>query len=102
MTALEAIQSATQHGAISLRAEGALGCLAEGYLADLIAVEGDVLDDLDVLGRPGAITHIMKDGRWVDTTKPLPSEWSIPGWRLSEFSGEVLTRSRAESVMGPL
>jgi len=102
MTALEAIQSATQHGAISLRAEGALGCLAEGYLADLIAVEGDVLDDLDVLGRPGAITRIMKDGRWVDTTKPLPSEWSIPGWRLSEFSGEVLTRSRAESAMGPL
>ena len=39
-----------------------------------------------------------EDGRWVDTTKPLPSEWSIPGWRLSEFSGEVLTRSRAESA----
>ena len=47
MTALEAVQSATQQ-VISLRAEGALGCLAEGYLADLIAVEGDVLDDLDV------------------------------------------------------
>jgi imidazolonepropionase-like amidohydrolase len=102
MSALEAIQSATQHGAIALRAQGQLGVLAKGYLADLICVEGDVLSDLDCLGRPGTIRHIMKDGRWVDCTQPLPDTWSIPGWRVSEFSSEVLTRQRAEQALGPL
>ena len=102
MSALEAIQSATQHGAIALRSEGQLGVLAKGYLADLICVEGDVLSDLDCLGRPGTIRHIMKNGRWVDCSKPLPDTWSIPGWRVSEFSSEVLTRQRAEQALGPL
>ena len=48
-TPLEAIRSATLHAAELIRWEDRIGRAEAGYLADLVAVEGDPLDDVRLL-----------------------------------------------------
>src|SRR5262249_25573611 len=44
--------------------DGKLGVIAEGAYADLLVVEGNPLEKLDILERPGeTLRLIMKDGR---------------------------------------
>ena len=43
-----------------LRQEKSLGRLAPGYLADLVAVKGNPLEDVSVLKKP---VLVVKDGR---------------------------------------
>jgi imidazolonepropionase-like amidohydrolase len=62
----EVIRQATTIGAEILGMEGRLGVVAPGAIADLLAVEGDPLADLGVLGDQGArIVAIMKAGSFV-------------------------------------
>ena len=66
MPAAEVLRQATIHGAEVVRMQGRLGRVAEGYLADLLVVEGDPLADLRVLQDQGAqIAMIIKDGAFV-------------------------------------
>jgi imidazolonepropionase-like amidohydrolase len=59
----EVLRQATIHGAEVVRMHGQLGRVAEGYLADLLVVEGDPLADLRVLQDQGAqIAMIIRDG----------------------------------------
>jgi imidazolonepropionase-like amidohydrolase len=59
----EIIRSATVVGAEVVRMEGRLGRVAEGHLADLLAVDGDPLADLGLLQDQGAhLALIMKGG----------------------------------------
>lgn len=61
--ALELIQSATIVGARLLNRENSLGRVAVGYLADLIAVNKNPLDDITVLERPQEqLSLVMKGG----------------------------------------
>ena len=60
MSPLEAIQSATTVAAESLGLVGDTGAVAPGYFADIIAVEGDPLDDISVLED---VIFVMKGGR---------------------------------------
>ena len=63
LPAHEVIQSATSVAAQVLRMEGKLGVVAPGAEADLIAVAGDPLKDLSLLGDQGRhIPFIMKGG----------------------------------------
>ncbi len=63
LPAAEVLRQATIHGAEVVRMQGQLGRVAEGYLADLLVVEGDPLADLRVLQDQGArIAMIVKDG----------------------------------------
>jgi imidazolonepropionase-like amidohydrolase len=68
MTPEQALQTATVNGAGLLGKEKELGAVAPGYFADLVAVEGDPLADIDV-----AISYVkwvMKGGAVVvDKTK---------------------------------
>ena len=59
MTPMQAIQSATTVAAESLRLVGDTGAVAPGYFADVIAVDGDPLEDISVLQN---VTFVMKGG----------------------------------------
>jgi imidazolonepropionase-like amidohydrolase len=66
LPAAEVLRQATIHGAEVVRMQGRLGRVAEGYLADLLVVEGDPLVDLRVLQDQGTqIAMIIKDGAFV-------------------------------------
>ena len=62
-TPMEAIQLATRNGGQLMRMGDELGLVKEGYLADLLLVDGDPLADLSLLVGPEALAMIMKDGR---------------------------------------
>src|ERR1700733_9961981 len=68
MTPAEALQTATTNAAALLGMSGQLGAIAPGYFADLVAVEGDPLSDINVV-----IDHVrwvMKDGQVVVDKRP--------------------------------
>jgi len=59
MSPMAAIQSATTVAADSLGMVGDTGAVAPGYFADIIAVEGDPLEDISVLEN---VVFVMKGG----------------------------------------
>jgi imidazolonepropionase-like amidohydrolase len=69
MTALEALQTATINAARVCGAEESLGTLEVGKLADVIAVRGNPLDDLERLQN---VRLVMKDGEVIRADHALP------------------------------
>ena len=63
MTPAQAIASATTIPASLLGVEDRLGRIAPGFLADIVAVEGDPLADVNAL--IDGVRWVMKDGRVV-------------------------------------
>jgi imidazolonepropionase-like amidohydrolase len=59
MTPLAALQAGTLNGAKLLGWQGRIGALKSGYLADVIAVPGDPLQDIAVLQK---VAFVMKGG----------------------------------------
>ena len=59
MTPLQAIQAATINSATLLQQEEQLGQIKEGFLADIIAVKGNPLEDTTLLE---SVSFVMKDG----------------------------------------
>jgi imidazolonepropionase-like amidohydrolase len=68
MTPAEALQTATTNGAALLGMSGQLGAIAPGYFADLVAVEGDPLSDIEVV--IDNVRWVMKDGQVVVDKRP--------------------------------
>ncbi len=62
MTPLQAIPAATTRAAELLGWSDRVGRIAPGYLADLIAVDGDPLQDVARLEKPA---FVMKDGQLI-------------------------------------
>ena len=62
MTPMQAVQSATSEAARALRMEGQVGTVAPGAWGDLIAVDGDPLNDIRVLER---VSAVLKGGEVV-------------------------------------
>jgi len=60
MTPMDAIKSATSRAADLLEQKGELGVIAPGAYADVIAVSGDPLANIEVLKQ---VNFVMKDGR---------------------------------------
>lgn len=64
MTPGQAIEAATANGPLTLGPQAPLsGVLAEGYDADVIAVDADPLADITVLGDPGYVVGVWQAGR---------------------------------------
>jgi imidazolonepropionase-like amidohydrolase len=63
MTPAEALATATTNGAALLGMEKELGAVTPGYLADLVAVEGDPLADIGAV--VNGVRWVMKGGRVV-------------------------------------
>jgi imidazolonepropionase-like amidohydrolase len=60
MTPMQAIQSATSRAAELLDMKGQLGAIVPGAYADIVAVSGDPLSDINALKNVG---FVMKDGK---------------------------------------
>lgn len=59
MTPMQALQSATINSATLLQQEGSLGQIKVGYLADIVAVEGDPIQNISTMEN---VSFVMKDG----------------------------------------
>jgi imidazolonepropionase-like amidohydrolase len=71
MTPAEALQTATSNAAELLGKQNELGSVAPGYLADLVAVEGDPTADIGVA--INKVRWVMKGGQAVvDKRSPKP------------------------------
>jgi len=60
MTPAQALEAATVNGAALLGMEKDLGAIAPGFYADIVAVEGDPLADIDVA--VSKVRWVMKGG----------------------------------------
>jgi imidazolonepropionase-like amidohydrolase len=67
MTAMQAIQTSTSRAAELLEMQGKLGVIAPGAYADVIAVSGDPLRDVNVLKN---VSFVMKDGEVYRSSVP--------------------------------
>lgn len=63
MTPEQALQTATTNGAALLGKENELGAVATGFLADIVAVSGDPLQDIQSVIK--GVKWVMKDGKVV-------------------------------------
>jgi imidazolonepropionase-like amidohydrolase len=61
-TPMEAIRSATLYGGQIMMKPKELGTIQDGFLADLLLVDGDPLANLSILRDPKRILAVMKDG----------------------------------------
>ncbi len=61
-TPMEAIMAATKQGGEIMMMENELGQVKEGYLADLLLVDGNPLSDVSILQDADRLRGIMKDG----------------------------------------
>ena len=61
-TPMEALQAATKYGGEVMMRGKELGQVRDGFLADLLLVDGDPLTNLAVLQDPAKILAVMKDG----------------------------------------
>ena len=80
MTPMEALLAATKHGGAIMKRGSELGQIAEGFLADLLLVDGDPLTDLSILLEPRKLLAIMKDGVFhkEPELRAGRTRWSLP------------------------
>lgn len=64
-TPMEALVAATRYGGEIMMRGRELGQVKEGYLADLLLVDGDPVADIRILQDSKRLLAIMKDGRFV-------------------------------------
>jgi len=64
MTPMEVIVSCTRWGGQMMMKGNELGEIKEGYLADLLLVDGDPLSNISILQNPAKLLAIMKDGQF--------------------------------------
>jgi len=62
MTPMQAIQASTAEAAQLLHLKDELGTLEVGKLADVIIVDGDVLNDIASIANPANVKLVLKDG----------------------------------------
>ena len=78
-TPMEALLSATKLGGQIMMREHELGQVKDGFLADLLLVDGDPLSDVTILQQPSRILAVMKDGAFHKEPEVVSarSRWSL-------------------------
>ena len=61
---MEAIQAATRYGGEMMGMGHELGMIREGYLADMLLVDGDPISNVSILQDHKRIVMIMQDGKF--------------------------------------
>jgi imidazolonepropionase-like amidohydrolase len=69
----EALQCGTRFGGQVMGLGNELGQVREGYLADLLLVDGDPLKDLDLVVREKNLHVIMKEGALYKDCSAVPA-----------------------------
>jgi imidazolonepropionase-like amidohydrolase len=80
MTSMEALLAATRYGGQIMQRGNELGQVQEGFLADLLLVDGDPLADLSILLDRKRLLGIMKDGVFhkEPEMRSARNRWSLP------------------------
>ncbi|MGI9336211.1 MAG: amidohydrolase family protein [Gammaproteobacteria bacterium] len=76
-TPMEAIQAATRLGGEIMMQGDELGQVREGYLADLLLVDGDPLQDVSILQDQSRLLGIMKDGSFHKRPPLVPAAQAV-------------------------
>lgn len=100
LSPLEAITAATSANAFALGLAGETGAIEAGRLADVIVVDGDVAQDVTVLGDRERIRHVILDGRQCET-RAEPARRDPPGWRATNYGSRRLTRTVIDELNIP-
>jgi imidazolonepropionase-like amidohydrolase len=74
---MEAIRAATVYGGQIMGIGNELGLIREGYLADLLLVDGDPASDVRVLQDKSRLIAIMKDGKFHKAPNGMGAEMRL-------------------------
>jgi len=96
MTPLQAITCGTKDNAVALDQDGETGCIATGYRADVLVLDGDPSKDISLLGDKSLLRHLFCRGRSVDLS-PIEPRAMLRGEQSSGWSDVALTRELAYS-----
>ena len=96
LTPLQAITCATKDNAVALDEDGETGCLASGYRADVLILEGDPSKNVSLLSDKSTFRHLFCRGKKVDLS-PIPARSLFRGEQTSSWSEIALTREVALS-----
>lgn len=96
LTPLQAITCATKDNAVALDEDGETGCLASGYRADVLILDGDPSKNVSLLSDKSTFRHLFCRGRQVDLS-PMPARSMFRGEQTSSWSEIALTREVALS-----
>lgn len=96
LTPLQAITCATKDNAVALDEDGETGCLASGYRADVLILEGDPSKNVSLLSDKSTFRHLFCRGKQVDLS-PMPARSMFRGEQTSSWSEIALTRELALS-----
>jgi len=95
LSAVQAIETATKNGAWAMQMDDQLGTLEVGNLADLLIVDGDPIHDISILNDKAKLESIISRGQRVNMEESWPEHDSIPGWKVGNWAGEILTWDKA-------
>jgi imidazolonepropionase-like amidohydrolase len=96
LTPLQAITCATKDNAVALDEDGETGCLASGYRADVLILDGDPSKNVSLLSDKSTFHHLFCRGKQVDLS-PMPARSLFRGEQTSSWSEIALTREVALS-----
>ena len=96
LTPLQAITCATKDNAVALDEDGETGCLASGYRADVLILDGDPSKNVSLLSDKSTFRHLFCRGKKVDLS-PMPARSMFRGEQTSSWSEIALTREVALS-----
>jgi imidazolonepropionase-like amidohydrolase len=96
MTPLQAITCGTKDNAVALDQDGETGCIATGYRADVLVLDGDPSKDISLLGDKSLFRHLFCRGKNVDLS-PIEPRAMLRGEQASSWSDVALTRELAYS-----
>ena len=96
MTPLQAITCGTKDNAVALDQDGETGCIATGYRADVLVLDGDPSKDISLLGDKSLFRHLFCRGKNIDLS-PIEPRAMLRGEQASGWSDVALTRELAYS-----
>ena len=96
MTPLQAITCGTKDNAVALDQDGETGCIATGYRADVLVLDGDPSKDISLLGNKNLFRYLYCRGKQVDLS-PIEPRTMLRGEQSSGWSDVALTREIAYS-----